>query len=299
MHSSITITRTHHQATANVFSTLSVFPRIIWLFVLCGLIHGCAQKGNVTAINPVPQSGDADMIADAVPKFEPNSRLGNPSSYVVWGKRYYVMERREGFKERGIASWYGKKFHGRKTSSGEIYDMYAMTAAHKTLPLPAYVKVKNLHNKREIIVRVNDRGPFHPGRVIDLSYAAARKLGILRNGTARVEIQDVSMSSHKQIAKKSQFEPEQFTTDNSLYIQIGAFAERGNADRLSGDIAHPDLPAIRVTTDSSPDPVFRVQLGPLRSLAEAKRIKEHLDKQGITTSHLVFEPTNPVAPMIQ
>jgi len=263
------------------------------------MIHGCAQKGNVTMVNPSSQSSDSAMIADAVPKFEPTSKLGNPSSYVVWGKRYYVMKRREGFSESGIASWYGKKFHGRKTSSGEIYNMYAMTAAHKTLPIPAYVKVKNLQNGREIIVRVNDRGPFHPGRVIDLSYAAAKKLGILRDGTAQVKILDVSVTQYDHSAEQTQLEPKQFTTDNNLYIQIGAFAERDNADRLSDDLEHPDLPAIRVTADDSSDPVFKVQLGPLQSLTEAKRIMEYLNKQGITTSHLVFEPSSPVAPVIQ
>lgn len=258
------------------------------LLALSGLIHGCAQK-NTALVYPAGRPGGSGTIAGAIPKYEPPSKLGNPGSYIVRGKRYYVMKQHNGFSERGIASWYGKKFHGRKTSSGEIYNMYAMSAAHKTLPLPAYVKVKNLQNGREIVVRVNDRGPFHPGRIIDLSYAAAKKLDILRNGTARVEIQDVSVPQQPSPVAKLELEPKHDADDNDLYIQIGAFTERGNADRLSGDIKHPDLPAIRVKSDHSSRPVFRVQLGPLQSLAEAQKVIEHLNKQGITSSRLVID----------
>ncbi|MES9903121.1 MAG: septal ring lytic transglycosylase RlpA family protein, partial [Sedimenticola sp.] len=120
---------------------------------------------------------DPNSIADAVPRAERRSRRGNADSYVVLGKRYHVMANSDGFSQRGIASWYGTKFHGRTTSSGEVYDMYAMTAAHKSLPLPTYVEVTNLNNGRHTIVKVNDRGPFHNNRIIDLSYAAATKLG--------------------------------------------------------------------------------------------------------------------------
>ena len=170
--------------------------RLLCVLALCGFIHGCAQTNKVVTIPGTSsnRSYDPGGPADAKPKYEPTSKLGNPPSYAVLGKRYHVMKQREGFTERGIASWYGKKFHGRKTSNGEIYNMYAMTAAHKTLPLPAYVNVRNLQNGREIVVRVNDRGPFHAGRIIDLSYAAAKKLDIIRKGTGRVEIRDVSVS---------------------------------------------------------------------------------------------------------
>ena len=145
----------------------------------CGGIERRDGPGRVAKAAKVPA---------AVPRKEPLSKYGNPTSYVVFGKRYYTLKTASGFNERGIASWYGKKFHGRKTSSGEVYDMYKMTAAHKHLPLPTYVKVKNLENGKTITVRVNDRGPFHDNRIIDLSYAAATKLGILGKGTASVEI---------------------------------------------------------------------------------------------------------------
>ena len=131
---------------------------------------------------------DASKITDAVPRVEAKSARGNHSPYTVFGQQYRVWPSVEGYRQRGEASWYGVKFHGRLTSSGERYDMYKMTAAHKHLPLPSYVEVKNLDNGRRTIVRVNDRGPFHGGRIIDLSYAAATKLGMLKKGTARVEV---------------------------------------------------------------------------------------------------------------
>ncbi len=137
--------------------------------------------------SPPTRTMDYDKIPDAVPRREPRSRYGN-NPYKALGKRYRPMKSAKGFRQKGIASWYGKKFHGRRTSSGETYDMFKMTAAHPTLPLPTYVSVTNLDTKKKIIVKVNDRGPFLHGRIIDLSYAAAQKLGIARKGTGRVLI---------------------------------------------------------------------------------------------------------------
>jgi|TARA_B110001454_G_scaffold49454_2_gene48653 rare lipoprotein A len=135
---------------------------------------------------------DPTTLKDAVIKKEPLSAMGNPKKYTVFGKEYAVMEQSAGFKEEGYASWYGMKFHGHATSNGEIYDVYQMTAAHKTLPLPSYVKVTRKDTQESLIVRVNDRGPFHEGRIIDLSYAAAVKLGINKTGVAEVSIEVVS-----------------------------------------------------------------------------------------------------------
>lgn len=158
-------------------------PLIIVAILLLSLA-GCASRGELDdeAIARIP---------DAVPKVEPLAKSGNPESYVVFGRRYYTQKSARGHVERGLASWYGRPFHGRKTSSGETYDMYAMSAAHKTLPLPTYARVTNLENGRRVVVRINDRGPFHDGRVIDLSYTAAVKLGMKRQGTARVEVQAI------------------------------------------------------------------------------------------------------------
>lgn len=138
-----------------------------------------------------PPVATPPTVPDAVPKVEPLSRYGNPPYYEVFGKRYYVLSSSVDYLERGVASWYGPGFHEVRTSSGETYDMYAMTAAHKTLPLPAYVRVTNLENGRSVVVRVNDRGPFVGNRVIDLSYTAAARLDMLRNGTAMVEVRGI------------------------------------------------------------------------------------------------------------
>jgi rare lipoprotein A len=137
----------------------------------------------------------SDSASDAVPRIEPRARYGNPPFYDVFGKRYYVLSSSVGYWERGVASWYGPGFHKVRTSTGEPYDMYGMTAAHKTLPLPAYVRVTNLQNGRSIVVRVNDRGPFVGNRIIDLSYTAAAKLDMLRNGTALVEVRAIDPST--------------------------------------------------------------------------------------------------------
>ena len=139
-----------------------------------------------------PPSGSSRIPDDAVPRPEARSRYGNGPVYEVLGKRYKVMPSSIGYLERGVASWYGKKFHGNLTSNREIYDMYEMTAAHKTLPLPTYVRVRNLRNNKTIIVRVNDRGPFVHNRIIDLSYAAAMKLDMVKDGTSLVEVTAIS-----------------------------------------------------------------------------------------------------------
>ena len=151
---------------------------------------------------PIP-----DSVPDAVPRIEPRARSGNPPFYDVFGKRYYVLSSSVGYWERGVASWYGPGFHKVRTSTGEPYDMYAMTAAHKTLPLPAYVRVTNLLNGRSIVVRVNDRGPFVGNRIIDLSYSAAAKLDMLRNGTAMVDVRTIDPSVPKPVTSASMVPP--------------------------------------------------------------------------------------------
>ena len=165
--------------------------RGVWIGVTAALLTACSSTptstpGRDSAPGHVPI--DPWAVPEPVPKIEPRSRYGNPANYEVFGKRYRVLESAKGYRERGLASWYGTKFHGRRTSSGEPYDMFAITAAHKTLPLPTYVQVRNLENGRSLIVRVNDRGPFHPGRIIDLSYTAAVRLGVYQKGSAKVEV---------------------------------------------------------------------------------------------------------------
>ncbi len=164
------------------------------------LISGCGTLPNGTSFFSQQDSApahpvDVSNVANAIPRVEPHSRYGNPASYVVFGQRYYVKKSSLNHIERGVASWYGTKFHGRRTSSGEPYDMLAMTAAHKSLPLPTYAEVTNLKNGRKIIVKINDRGPFKKNRIIDLSYAAAIKLDIARAGTGLVEVRTIDPST--------------------------------------------------------------------------------------------------------
>jgi len=160
---------------------------LVLLGIAVASLSGCSSTGTK---DWEADSGYTD-IADATPQVEPKSKYGNPASYVVFGKRYYTKASSEGHVERGVASWYGKNFHGRRTSSGERYDMYAMTAAHKTLPLPTYARVTNVDNGRSAVVKINDRGPFYGERIIDLSYSAARKLGVVAEGTAMVEVRAI------------------------------------------------------------------------------------------------------------
>ncbi len=181
-------------------------PGAVLLLALAGCFGAqrpTADQAVVIPATPVPAapsavlppfgapSGVPDQVPDAVPRVEPLSRYGNPPFYDVFGKRYFVLSSSVGYVERGVASWYGPGFHKIRTSAGEPYDMYGMTAAHKTLPLPAYVRVTNLQNGRSVVVRVNDRGPFVGNRIIDLSYTAAAKLDMLRDGTAMVEVRSI------------------------------------------------------------------------------------------------------------
>lgn len=228
---------------------------------------------NVNADGPPLERANVDNIPDAVPKHEPRSKYGNPASYEVFGKRYTTLTSSLGFVERGTASWYGRKFHGQRTSSGEPYDMYAMTAAHKHLPLPTYVRVTNLNNNRSIIVKVNDRGPFHGDRIIDLSYAAATKLGYVDSGTAPVEITALTpASTATSTSAKS-------TQSGTVFVQVGAFTERVNAEQLRNRLSHVSAPInVRQETDS---PLFRVRIGPLASAASADSLTKDLRDLGL------------------
>src|SRR5689334_3065003 len=166
----------------------------------CSLVgrkhHETRAPVKIPSGSNVPQPpADVLDIPDAVPKYEPRGTRGNPPFYEVFGKRYYVMASADGWVERGTASWYGPGFHAASTSLGEPYDMYGMTAAHKTLPIPAYAEVTNLRNGRKVVVRINDRGPFVGDRIIDLSYTAAAKLDMLLQGTAPVEVRVVGPGS--------------------------------------------------------------------------------------------------------
>lgn len=238
---------------------------------------------------PPPGSVPTAQVADAVPRAEPRSKYGNPESYVVFGKRYFVMKDSAGYVEKGIASWYGKQFHGRRTSSGETYDMYAMTAAHKTLPLPTYARVTNIGNGKSVILRINDRGPFHGNRIIDLSYTAASRLDILGAGTGLVEVRALQPGVD---AMPDAPAPTGVAGSGpaSFYIQVGAFASRANAEALRNRFGTPGDFLISVT-EALVDgrTLFRVRIGPLDDVEIADNIVARLGALGIGEYSIVTD----------
>lgn len=216
---------------------------------------------------------DASRIPDAVPKHEPIRKAGNKSPYTVFGKTYRVMPSAQGYRETGTASWYGSKFHGRNTSNGEVYNMYAMTAAHKTLPIPSYVKVTNLNNSQSVIVRVNDRGPFHGARIIDLSYAAALKLGYADNGTAKVRVEAINPADYQRNYVEAPRIDNRQTPSKGTYLQIGAFGDFKLADGLKQEIS--SLTAFPVEIQKV-DRLFKVLVGPFDNQNALQSTKQTL-----------------------
>lgn len=238
---------------------------------------------------PPLYGSDRPLAPDPTPRVEPRSRYGNPASYVVNGQRYYTLDSSEGYVERGLASWYGRKFHGRRTSSGETYDMHLMTAAHKSLPLPTYVHVTNLKTGNRVVVRVNDRGPFHGNRVIDLSYAAARKLGIVGDGTGLVEVRAIDPRRPQSTTVAARPTPAT-SRDLRLYLQAGAFSERNNAERLRARIlSMTSAPVTVYDAKLNGRRMYRVWLGPLAGVPDADSLSNLLVSAGLDLPRIVIE----------
>jgi rare lipoprotein A len=216
---------------------------------------------------------DVSGIPEPVPRDEPRSRYGNRSPYTVLNKSYTVLGSAQGYVERGVASWYGTKFNGRATSSGEIYDICAFTAAHKTLPLPSFARVTNLDNGRSVTVRVNDRGPFHSGRIIDLSYAAASRLGVDKTGTARVEVraitdgQEATGPAPVMVSAPSAppaFEPPPRVAGGPQRVQVGSFSDKNNARRLADRLDAAGIDDVDLDhAEVNGRDVWRVRVGPV------------------------------------
>ena len=264
------------------------WPVALCVTFLAAALSACGTSPQLDRDGGPDQDIDVSGIADAVPRVEPPSRYGNPASYVVNGKRYHVLKSSHGYVERGIASWYGTKFHGRRTSSGESYDMYAMTAAHKTLPLPAYARVTNLRNGRSAVVKINDRGPFHENRVIDLSYAAAKKLGIAGVGTGLVEVAVIEPGQPQPPVSSSANTPPAQEPD--LYLQVGAFTSETNARRLSERLREMRLTAVTVTPAyREKQRIYRVRIGPVESVEQADHLSEVLVQRGMEHPHVVID----------
>jgi rare lipoprotein A len=240
----------------------------------------------------------------------PRSSRGNPPFYEVFGERYYVLDTSDGYRERGIASWYGRDFHGKPTSGGEPYDMHAMTAAHKTLPITTWVEVTNLNNGKSIVVRVNDRGPFVDNRIIDLSYRAATELDIVRAGTARVQVRALgapagsaappatttaaapARNSGSGISLISEAQADTPRPGDrpmqQLFVQVGAFAERDNAVNLVARLKRGGFnDSFVVVSGAGREQIYRVHIGPLASAADFDRLNRDLRSIGVNETRLV------------
>lgn len=288
----------------------------LFRLTLCGLtllwLAGCASTpGGGTNTSGVPAVGsdvDLSSVPPAIPRDEPLSKYGNPESYTVFGKTYYPMKSAIDFVQIGGASWYGRKFHGQRTSSGETYDMYLMTAAHKTLPIPCYVRVTNLRNHKQVIVRVNDRGPFHGDRIIDLSYVAALKLGIVKSGTAPVMIETVttadtgtssSVASNAAayaggndsalpdlaplipVAYDAADQPRNMPSAGP-YLQVGAFANHNNARQLSDELQRMGFRDVTITPEmSGGETLYRVRIGPFTDGNRLHSTRQNLMSRGM------------------
>jgi len=250
--------------------SLLLFTSVALVLTSCGQVKDSA---------PVNYSKQWHEIDDAVPESVQPSRYGNPDSYEVFGETYYVKDAVDTYTEKGIASWYGNKFHGRRTSSGEDYDMYAMTAAHKTLRIPVYVEVTNLDNDRKAVVRVNDRGPFHEGRIIDLSYAAATKLGVAKTGTANVVIRVVTSEEDKAKKLSDTIVEAPVVDGGKLYVQVAAFATEENALQHLGRLQGEGFNDVRLHIESKQaKTVYRLRIGPLPTGQVAKEVVSELKK---------------------
>lgn len=258
---------------------------------------------------------DMSHVPDAVPRYETRTIAGNKNPYTVLGQTYYLMDDERAYTQRGIASWYGFKFNGERTSNGELYDMFAMTGAHKTLPIPSYVRVTNLDNHKSVIVRINDRGPFHDGRIIDLSYAAAQRLGITQMGTGNVEVEVVvpegdprpplkprkpelvAKEASKEASKEAGIVPKAeagpAAADTKIpegtYLQIAAFgveqSAKNFAAKVGGAVSYPVI----ISSTKVPTKLYRVRVGPFKDAQTMQAAREQLQKIDISQVHVVYQ----------
>ena len=242
---------------------------ILFLFIFF-INTSCSKKLAIDRDGP----GNIEKIVhyEVTPKKEKRSKYGNPKTYKVFGVQYKTLDTHIGYSEEGIASWYGKKYHGNKTSTGEIYDMYAMTGAHKILPLPSYVKVTNLKNKKWVIIRLNDRGPFLKDRIIDLSYAAAHKLDIIEKGSELVEVELINPKEYEETLVDNQNYDEN-------YLQVGAFKDFINSQTLLDKINNLKMLDNYEAKNIQINNLFHILIGPIKNSGELNKIKENLESE--------------------
>ncbi|MFC3093589.1 septal ring lytic transglycosylase RlpA family protein [Alteromonas sediminis] len=278
---------------------MRAITRIFFYLAITAIVGGCAQSPSgryAQKQDSAPQFNYAEPeMRDATPRYEPY-REHNNRPYTVLGKQYFPMSSGKGFEQIGYASWYGQKFHGHLTSNGETYDMFAMSAAHTTLPLPSFVKVTNLENNRTAIVRVNDRGPFHDDRIIDLSYAAAKKLDTMKNGVAKVKIEVIHVSPEGlyTVGKGPTQSFEEYagivppTTEpeksEGIYIQVAALSDKHNAKALSDGLASLyQVPTALPFVDN----LFRLRLGPFQDRFQVSQLLSDLQRNGYPGAYII------------
>ena len=287
---------------------MAAYIRIVGFVFLMGALAACSSAPAPTPPSSSSRysieqdrapSGHLDIasIPEVVPEPFARTLAGNRSPYTVLGKTYHVMVTEDGYNERGIASWYGEKFHGHKTSNGEVFDMYKVSAAHKSLPIPSFLRVTNLDNNRSLVVRVNDRGPFHGDRIVDLSYAAALKLGYADRGTARVQLEAIipdGVAVDRAVANNNNTLSQQtlrVASTGDKYIQVGAFADINSAREMSDKLrAMTNRPVFIRSLDSTNSGVLhRVRIGPVNDAGEIRRITQSVVAANLGSPYTVTE----------
>ncbi len=235
------------------------------------LLQGCTVSRYQQDVDSTPSYKNIEHLVEPKPVRQPLSRRGNADEYEVWGQTYQVLKGLREYSQIGTASWYGQKFHGHETSNGEIFDVYKFSAAHKSLPLPSYVKVTNLKNKKSLIVRVNDRGPFHGDRLIDLSYAAAMRLGYANKGTAQVKVELVAAPLSAQEALEAK----------NRHLQIAAFSAQQSAVKFKNTLSNiVKAPVYLSQAANEGKTLHKVRIGPV-SIKHAKEIQSTLKSHQI------------------
>ncbi|WP_444996920.1 septal ring lytic transglycosylase RlpA family protein [Aliikangiella sp. IMCC44359] len=251
-----------------------------------GVLSGCLTfpTHEVEKEDSAPVGGiDWAKVKTVVPKPEAKSRYGNPDSYEQDGRVYKVLASADNYKYKGVASWYGTKFHGRRTSSGEVYDMFKMTAAHKTLPIPCYATVTNLDNGKQVVVKINDRGPFRKNRIIDLSYAAAHKLGMAKKGTANVLVETITFS------KKLSYS-QNLANGEKRYVQVGAYSNHETAQKLAKVLDREISLPVKITRVSrNGTQLYRVRIGPVPTQDVAEKLVSTLSIKELGQPSIVYQ----------
>ena len=285
-------------------SRRAALPRICFCFIAT-VAGGCALFAPPEERDSGPAEVlDVSHIPEPTPRDELRTAAGNTSPYRIGGKTYHVLTDPRGYRARGVASWYGNKFHGRPTSNGELYDMYGMTAAHKTLPIPSYVRVTNLDNGKSVILRVNDRGPFHDDRLIDLTYTAARKLGFAVRGITEVEVEYIDPATYVKAPSTadeqappsgrrpapSPANPAGYALPANTFLQLGAFRSESSAQDLRARVADMTGHAVAVVppVPGAGTPLYRVQVGPFGDNLEILQLRKRLLEERLPLPHVVY-----------